>query len=267
MTTPATPKNMSAVLSILAYSPGECHGRKPTIAEEVDVPHEAAEPGPRETRQRPRDDGPSHRGGPRSGECWIGSTTWHGQRLMRISVSSWRTTEADVERRAIVAAAALATRSHKVSGLAASPVTPRSPVLANLQTPPGADDAVPARSTSVVARPTANAPHLMCCSRTPRTGEQEIRHNLRANAHQAPRRALVRTPSSACIWPSELQVPKRWEVTQVCPRRDRDPGRGGDDHADVDHCHWQDRPHGAEAPTLNSRADRGCRSNPAWCVA
>jgi hypothetical protein len=37
----------------------------------------------------------------------MGSTTWHGQRLMRISVSSWRTAEADVDRsvRAIVAAA------------------------------------------------------------------------------------------------------------------------------------------------------------------
>ena len=34
----------------------------------------------------------------RSGECWMGATTWHGRRLMRISVSSWRTTEADVER-------------------------------------------------------------------------------------------------------------------------------------------------------------------------
>ena len=43
----------------------------------------------------------------RSGECWMGSTTWHGQRLMRISVSSWRTTEADIDRsaRAIIAAA------------------------------------------------------------------------------------------------------------------------------------------------------------------
>ena len=42
-----------------------------------------------------------------SGECWMGSTTWHGLRLMRISVSSWRTTQADVDRsvRAIVAAA------------------------------------------------------------------------------------------------------------------------------------------------------------------
>lgn len=34
----------------------------------------------------------------RSGECWMGATTWHGQRLMRISVSSWLTTEADVDR-------------------------------------------------------------------------------------------------------------------------------------------------------------------------
>jgi hypothetical protein len=34
----------------------------------------------------------------KSGECWMGATTWHGQRLMRISVSSWRTTEADVDR-------------------------------------------------------------------------------------------------------------------------------------------------------------------------
>ena len=43
----------------------------------------------------------------RSGQCWMGATAWHGQRLMRISVSSWRTTEADVDRsvRAIAAAA------------------------------------------------------------------------------------------------------------------------------------------------------------------
>ena len=34
----------------------------------------------------------------RSGACWMGGTTWHGMRLMRISVSSWRTTEADVDR-------------------------------------------------------------------------------------------------------------------------------------------------------------------------
>ena len=45
----------------------------------------------------------------RSGECWMGATTWHGQRLMRISVSSWRTTAADVDRS--VAAISQAVRS------------------------------------------------------------------------------------------------------------------------------------------------------------
>ena len=34
----------------------------------------------------------------RSGECWMGGTVWQGRRLMRISVSNWRTTEADVDR-------------------------------------------------------------------------------------------------------------------------------------------------------------------------
>ncbi len=33
-----------------------------------------------------------------SGVCWMGATTWHGMRLMRISVSNGRTTEADVDR-------------------------------------------------------------------------------------------------------------------------------------------------------------------------
>ncbi len=32
------------------------------------------------------------------GTCWMGGTTWHGRRLMRISVSNWSTTEADVDR-------------------------------------------------------------------------------------------------------------------------------------------------------------------------
>jgi glutamate/tyrosine decarboxylase-like PLP-dependent enzyme len=34
----------------------------------------------------------------RSGECWMGATTWRGHRYMRISVSNWRTTQADVDR-------------------------------------------------------------------------------------------------------------------------------------------------------------------------
>jgi glutamate/tyrosine decarboxylase-like PLP-dependent enzyme len=32
------------------------------------------------------------------GTCWCGGTTWHGRAAMRISVSSWATTAADVER-------------------------------------------------------------------------------------------------------------------------------------------------------------------------
>ena len=34
----------------------------------------------------------------REGTCWCGSTVWQGQTAMRISVSSWMTTEEDVER-------------------------------------------------------------------------------------------------------------------------------------------------------------------------
>ena len=43
----------------------------------------------------------------RSGECWMGATSWRGRRLMRISVSSWRTTEADVDRSVAAIEAAL----------------------------------------------------------------------------------------------------------------------------------------------------------------
>jgi aromatic-L-amino-acid decarboxylase len=32
------------------------------------------------------------------GTCWCGGTEWQGRTAMRISVSSWATTEADVER-------------------------------------------------------------------------------------------------------------------------------------------------------------------------
>ncbi len=31
------------------------------------------------------------------GTCWLGATTWRGERLLRISVSNWSTTERDVE--------------------------------------------------------------------------------------------------------------------------------------------------------------------------
>ncbi len=34
------------------------------------------------------------------GTCWAGGTTWHGMAAMRISVSSWKTTEKDIDRSA-----------------------------------------------------------------------------------------------------------------------------------------------------------------------
>jgi hypothetical protein len=34
----------------------------------------------------------------RDGTCWCGGTEWQGQTAMRISVSSWATTDDDVEK-------------------------------------------------------------------------------------------------------------------------------------------------------------------------
>ena len=31
------------------------------------------------------------------GTCWLGGSTWQGKAVMRISVSSWATTEADAD--------------------------------------------------------------------------------------------------------------------------------------------------------------------------
>ena len=43
----------------------------------------------------------------RDGTCWLGGTTWQGRRLIRVSVSNWSTTEADIDvsAEAILAAA------------------------------------------------------------------------------------------------------------------------------------------------------------------
>jgi glutamate/tyrosine decarboxylase-like PLP-dependent enzyme len=43
----------------------------------------------------------------KAGVCWVGGTTWHGEPAMRISISNWSTTAADIDRSAasIVAAA------------------------------------------------------------------------------------------------------------------------------------------------------------------
>jgi glutamate/tyrosine decarboxylase-like PLP-dependent enzyme len=34
----------------------------------------------------------------RDGTCWVGATVWQGHTAMRISVSSWKTTDDDVDR-------------------------------------------------------------------------------------------------------------------------------------------------------------------------
>ena len=47
------------------------------------------------------------------GTCWCGATTWQGRAAMRISVSSWVTTEADIdESLAAILRVAATTRSH-----------------------------------------------------------------------------------------------------------------------------------------------------------
>ena len=38
----------------------------------------------------------------RGGRCWAGAAPYHGRVVMRLSVSSWRTTEADVREAAHV---------------------------------------------------------------------------------------------------------------------------------------------------------------------
>jgi len=45
-----------------------------------------------------------------TGKAFFGGTTWHGRRAMRVSVSSWQTTERDVERTIAAAARVLAAR-------------------------------------------------------------------------------------------------------------------------------------------------------------
>ena len=44
----------------------------------------------------------------RDGTCWLGGTRWHGRAAMRISISSWRTTAADIDRSAAAIRAAAA---------------------------------------------------------------------------------------------------------------------------------------------------------------
>ena len=49
----------------------------------------------------------------RDGTCWLGGTTWHGHRLIRVSVSNGSTTEADIDR----SAEAILAAAHRVGAL------------------------------------------------------------------------------------------------------------------------------------------------------
>lgn len=42
-----------------------------------------------------------------SGQAWMGGTTWHGVAAMRISVSAWQTTQADIDRTAAASVSAI----------------------------------------------------------------------------------------------------------------------------------------------------------------
>ncbi len=42
-----------------------------------------------------------------SGEAWMGGTMWDGRAAIRLSVSNWRTTEADIDRTVAAFEAAL----------------------------------------------------------------------------------------------------------------------------------------------------------------
>ena len=46
------------------------------------------------------------------GTCWLGGTRWQGVAAMRVSVSGWRTTEADIDRSADAITAAWRARHH-----------------------------------------------------------------------------------------------------------------------------------------------------------
>jgi len=56
------------------------------------------------------------------GTCWAGATVWRGRTAMRISVSSWATTEADVER-SLEAMLRVATRERASPGLSHSSIS------------------------------------------------------------------------------------------------------------------------------------------------
>ena len=46
----------------------------------------------------------------RDGTCWLGGTTWNDEYVVRVSISNWATTDADIDRSA-AAIAAVVTQS------------------------------------------------------------------------------------------------------------------------------------------------------------
>jgi glutamate/tyrosine decarboxylase-like PLP-dependent enzyme len=46
----------------------------------------------------------------RDGTCWLGGTTWQGAKAIRLSVSGWSTTEADIDRSVVAIRAAAEAR-------------------------------------------------------------------------------------------------------------------------------------------------------------
>jgi glutamate/tyrosine decarboxylase-like PLP-dependent enzyme len=48
----------------------------------------------------------------RDGTCWLGGTTWNGEYVVRVSISNWATTDADVDRSAAVIAAVVTSQRH-----------------------------------------------------------------------------------------------------------------------------------------------------------
>ena len=51
----------------------------------------------------------------REGTCWCGPTTWRGRAAMRVSVSGWSTTPADIDR-SVAAVVACSGRDGPVAG-------------------------------------------------------------------------------------------------------------------------------------------------------
>ena len=59
-----------------------------------------------------------------NGTCWCGPTVWQGRTAMRISVSSWATTDEDVER-SLGAMVSVATRLSAASDFSSTTAAPR----------------------------------------------------------------------------------------------------------------------------------------------